>query len=78
MLSDLDDTIRELLVRTVPLDPTEVELAFDTPDREWSSRLTRPAVNCFLFDVRENLKMRAVGWEVKRNGENNVGGRQRA
>jgi len=77
VFADLDATVRDLLIQHVPLDPNEVEIAFDTPDREWSNRLTRPTVNCFLFDVRENLKLRAVGWEVRR-GPDNVAARQRA
>jgi hypothetical protein len=77
VLADLDDTIRELLVRYVPLDLAEIEVSFDTPDREWSGRLTRPAVNCFLYDVRENTKLRALGWDVRRDNANNTASRQR-
>jgi hypothetical protein len=73
VFADLDETIRQLLVRHVPLDPAEIEISFDAPDREWSGRLTRPAVNCFLYDVRENPKLRTMGWEAKRdNGHNQV------
>ena len=67
MLADLDDTLRELLIRYVPLDPTEVEVSFEAPDREWSGRLSRPAVNCFLYDLRENHRLRPSGWEVRRD-----------
>lgn len=67
MFADLDETIRQLLIQGVPLDPTEIEISFDTPDREWSGRLTRPAVNCFLYDVRENVKLRVSSWEVRRD-----------
>ncbi len=70
MFADLDETIRQMLIRDVPLDPSEIEISFDTPDREWSGRLTRPAVNCFLYDVRENVKLRVNSWEVRY--ENNV------
>lgn len=66
MLADLDDTLRQLLLRHVPLDPTEVEISFEAPDREWSGRLSRPAVNCFLYDVRENHRLRPAGREIRR------------
>ena len=66
MLDDLDETVRELLQRYVPLDPEHVDLSFDLPDREWSARLTRPTVNCFLYDVRENHKLRNATWETHR------------
>lgn len=69
MFADLDETIRELLIKTVPIDLTEVDISFEAPDREWSGRLSRPTVNCFLYDVRENLDLRQTDWEVqKKNG----------
>jgi len=69
MFADLDETIRQLLIKKVPIDLSEVELSFEAPDREWSGRLSRPTVNCFLYDVRENLDLRQVDWEVqKKNG----------
>jgi hypothetical protein len=73
----LDETIRQLLIRQVPLDPSEIEISFDTPDREWSGRLTRPTINCFLYDVRENIKLKAIGWEVGRDKANNTATRKR-
>ncbi len=72
MFADLDETIRRLLIREVPLDPSEIDVSFATPDREWSSRLTRPTVNCFLCDVRENLKLRNTERQVRRDGNNRV------
>jgi hypothetical protein len=66
MFADLDATLRELLIRYVPVNPAEIELSFDTPDREWSGKLTRPAINCFLYEVHENHKLRAAAWETRR------------
>jgi hypothetical protein len=77
LFADLDETLRQLLIRQVPLDPAEVEISFDAPDRQWSGRLTRPTVNCFLYDVKENLKLRNDPWEVRRDGTNHTGIRQR-
>jgi len=34
MFDDLDETLRNLLVREVPLNPNEVDINFDRPDRE--------------------------------------------
>jgi hypothetical protein len=75
LFADLDETLRELLVRTVPLDPSEIEISFDTPDREWSGRLSRPAVNFFLYDVRENHKLRVAQWDTRRNGDGRTAAR---
>ena len=70
MFADLDETIRHILIRDVPLDLSEVDISFDAPDREWSGRLSRPTINCFLYDVRENLDLRATDFETARNNRN--------
>jgi hypothetical protein len=68
MFADLDDTIRQLLIEHVPLDLSEIDVSFEAPDREWSGRLSRPTVNCFLYDVHENLEFRhQVDWDVQTN-----------
>ena len=58
MLDDLDEALRELLIRDMPIVNNEVDISFDLPKREWSARLSRPTINLFLHDVRENNKMR--------------------
>lgn len=67
MFADLDETIRQLLIKEVPLDLSEVDVSFDAPDRDWSGRLSRPTINCFLYDIRENLDLRAVDFETMRS-----------
>jgi len=66
LFADLDETIRQLLIKEVPLDLSEVDVSFDAPDRDWSGRLSRPTINCFLYDVRENLDLRATDFETMR------------
>ena len=66
MLADLDETLRQFLIHYAPLDTAEVDISFETPDREWSSRLSRPTVNCFLYDLRENHDLRQTNWDVSR------------
>lgn len=66
MLADLDETLRQFLIRYAPLETSDVDVSFETPDRDWSSRLSRPTVNCFLYDVRENHDLRQTGWDVAR------------
>jgi len=70
LFADLDETIRQILIAGVPLDLSEVDVSFDAPDRDWSGRLSRPTVNCFLYDVRENLELRATDFETMRNNGN--------
>ena len=69
MLSDLDETIRELLKAEIPIKNGEIDIKFEQPKREWSAKLTRPTINLYLYDVRENATLRHHGWEGKpRNG----------
>jgi hypothetical protein len=67
VFADLDETIRQILIKGIPLDLSEVDVSFEAPDREWSGRLSRPTINCFLYDVRENLDLRATDFEQMRN-----------
>jgi Pvc16 N-terminal domain len=77
VFADLDETIRQLLVRDVPLDLTAVDVSFEAPDREWSGRLTRPTVNVFLYDVRENKELRDSMWEMSRDPSNGTASRKK-
>lgn len=72
MIADLDETIRQLLIAEVPIKNGEVEVSFDQPKREWSARLSRPTINLFLYDVRENATLRQHQWErmPSVNGDN--------
>ena len=68
MFSDVDETLRALLTADVPIDKDDVEISFERPTREWSARLSRPALNLFLFDIRERIDFRDDTWRVSRNG----------
>lgn len=63
MIADLDEMIRQLLIREMPIKNGEIDVSFDQPKREWSARLTRPTVNFFLYDVRENALLKRHEWE---------------
>jgi hypothetical protein len=58
MIDELDEGLRRLLIRELPIRDGEVEISFHQPSREWSGRLGRPTLNLFLYDVRENTKLR--------------------
>ncbi|MBI9043745.1 MAG: DUF4255 domain-containing protein [Anaerolineaceae bacterium] len=60
MISDVDEVLRELLIKEIEIKKNEVDIVFDTPKREWSARLSKPTINLFLFDIRENLRLRAA------------------
>jgi hypothetical protein len=67
MFADLDESLRQLLIREVPLPPADVDIAFERPDREQTARFSRPTVDLFLFSVEENLDLVESGWDVSRN-----------
>lgn len=71
MIAELDEVIRKLLIDELPIKNGEVDIAFDQPRREWSARLSRPTINLFLHDVRENNTLRNHQWQtMERNGAN--------
>lgn len=59
MIADLDETLQELLRKELPIRNGEIDIKFEQPKREWSARLSKPTVNFFLYDLRENVKLRA-------------------
>lgn len=69
MIADLDKTIKQLLTDEMPIKNGEINVKFDQPTREWSSRLAKPTVNFFLYDVRENNVLRQHQWQ--RTGDGN-------
>jgi len=58
MIDELDEVLRKFLIREVPIKNGDVDIKFDMPKREWSARLNRPTLNLFLYDIRENAKLR--------------------
>jgi Pvc16 N-terminal domain len=68
MIDDLDRTLEELLKHELPegiLD--RVALSFAAPDSEFPpAAVPLPAINLFLYDVRENRELRSTEWIVER------------
>lgn len=72
MFADLDETLKQLLVREVPLPPSDADIAFERPDRERTARFSRPTVDLFLFSIDENLELMQSGWNVTRHPDNST------
>jgi hypothetical protein len=69
MLQDLDKTLERLIVREGKLPSNDIDISFEQPNREWSARLSKPTLDCYAFDLRENVKLRPnVERQVTRNG----------
>jgi hypothetical protein len=70
MIDDLDRTLEELLRRELPQNLVgQVTISFATPDDQFPpTSVTLPAIDLFLYDVRENRELRSNEWLVERNG----------
>ena len=68
MIDDLDRTIEELLKRELSTSLVEqVAISFAMPDSEFPpSSVTLPAVDLFLYDIRENRDLRSTEWILER------------
>jgi hypothetical protein len=79
MIDDLDRTVEELLKRELP--PAlvqQVAVSFDAPGGDFPpSAVSLPAVDLFLYDIRENLELRSPGWIVEHN-DNGTATKRRA
>ena len=76
MINDLDETLKQLLIQKAGLDPSEVDISFEIPTRDWSTPVTRPTVNLYLFDIRENRQLREMDWDVEPRGNGQVAKRR--
>jgi len=77
MLNLLDDSLEAFLRAEVPLAPSDVDVSFEAPDKEWGAAVTKPTVNLFLWDVRRNLDEREAGWTVAETDGKRVRARQK-
>lgn len=71
MLDDLDRTLQELLKTGLPSGvATQVSISFAPPDSSFpSSAVTLPAIDLFLYDIRENLDLREREWQLDRRSD---------
>lgn len=68
MIQDVDDTLKELLVTQMPINPVgSIDVKFDMPNKDWSATVTKPTINLFLYDVRENHELRSNDRTLTRN-----------
>lgn len=69
MLHLVDDSLDAFLRAVGPLPASDVDVSFDPPNSDWSGRLTRPAVNLYLWRMRRSVADAAAGSElVERDG----------
>src|SRR6266851_8665174 len=66
MIHDVDESLRTLVRRDV-LNGANVDISFEAPSKEWSTRRSSPALNLYLYDIHEDLQRRGVQFEEIRN-----------
>lgn len=67
MIDDLDKTVEELLKRELaPALVEQIAISFAAPDSDFPpATVTLPAVDLFLYDIRENLELRNTQWIIE-------------
>jgi hypothetical protein len=72
---EVDEALRAL-VKAEVLEGSDIDVVFDAPTKEWSSRRNAPTVNLYLYDIREDLRRRERGLRNDYDGRVVVGRRQ--
>jgi hypothetical protein len=68
VIQDVDDTLKALLVQKVPIDTSAIDIKFEMPTHDWSSKLSKPTINAYLYDIRENVELRSNERYLTQNG----------
>lgn len=71
MIHEVDELL-EKLVKKDALNGSSVELVFDAPTKDWVARRNGPAVDLYLYDIREDLQRRVPAWEDTRGPDGTV------
>ncbi len=71
MIDDLDISLEELLKLELPQDlVSQITISFAAPDNQFPPvSVALPAIDLFLYDLRENREARTSEWRLERNGD---------
>jgi len=71
MIDDLDKTLAALLRKELaPGLSEQIQVSFEAPDDRFPPQsVTTPAIDLFLYDVRENLELRSNDVMLERHGD---------
>ncbi|MCP4341401.1 MAG: DUF4255 domain-containing protein [Desulfobulbaceae bacterium] len=74
MINALDETLKALLRRDLPSElAKQVQISFATPDDQFPPQsVTLPAIDLFLYDVRENNELRSNEISIERGSDGSV------
>jgi hypothetical protein len=71
VIHEVDESLRALLKREV-VNGSDIEVGFEAPTREWSSKRSSPVVDLFLYDIREDGAQRQQGMVRERGPDGRV------
>ncbi|MBB5936607.1 DUF4255 domain-containing protein [Streptomyces zagrosensis] len=60
MIHEVDEVLRALF-RVDVLEGAQIAVVFDAPTREWAAKVNAPTVNLYLYDIREDTRLRERG-----------------
>lgn len=71
MIHELDMTLQKLLETGLPPELyQQLSVSFLTPDGDFPpATVKEPAIDLFLYDLRENQELRDTQWSIDRSGE---------
>ncbi|MCW5851049.1 MAG: DUF4255 domain-containing protein [Anaerolineae bacterium] len=75
LINDLNQTLKELLTQATGLTTDDADITFEIPSKSqpWASDTgkSKPTINLYLYDLRENRELREVGWDWEEERERN-------
>jgi hypothetical protein len=71
-ISESDDAIRDLLINYGKIDPLEIDIAFEKPNKEWAAGVSKPTVDFYLYSIQENTELRTSAPRIPTRGPNNT------
>jgi hypothetical protein len=66
LAAGLHEVLARLMYEKGKVSPRDVDVRFDPPRRDWVGALTRPTIDFYLFDVRENTELRHSDLQANR------------
>ncbi len=73
MIYELNEALRKMLLSDMPVRKGDVDIQFELPKKDWSSRLSKPTLNIYLYDILENIELRgSEQWTQIDNGDGTV------
>jgi hypothetical protein len=77
VIHEVDGAVRAM-VRAEAVGGSDVEVVLDAPTKDWAARRNAPTVNLYLYDIREDLRRRELGWVEEHGPDGNVTSRRPA